>query len=353
MIRRTACLIARGTDPYRNLAIEKHLMDTLPDETAILYLWQNEHTIVVGRNQDPQYECRVSDFLSSGGRIAKRLSGGGAVYHDLGNLNFTFVMPKTAFDVQRQLSVIRYALSSFQLNACHSGRNDLLVDGRKFSGNAFYKSGHSAYHHGTLLVNSNMEVMSQYLTANRSKLQAHGVKSVASRVVNLQSLAPELTVPALEQELYNAFSAVYRSEPVVLDERMLDQPTLSMLTAQFSENQWIFPKSLPYTFDVSERFPWGGVTVKLLVEEGVIRAARLLTDAMEADLFSMLEQTLTNCPYLISAINGRLKQRMELLRGQQLMQMTNDISVLICGRIRELDRTTRHEPADTENSQNR
>ena len=106
MIKYASCLIARGTDPYRNLAIEKHLMDTLPEDTVVLYLWQNEHTIVVGRNQDPWNECRVTEFQQSGGRIARRLSGGGAVYHDLGNLNFTFILPKAQFNIPVQLSVV-------------------------------------------------------------------------------------------------------------------------------------------------------------------------------------------------------------------------------------------------------
>ncbi len=348
MIRRTAYLIARGTDPYRNLAIEKHLMDTLPEETAILYLWQNAHTIVVGRNQNPRYECRVDDFLASGGKIARRLSGGGAVYHDLGNLNFTFILPKSEFDVPRQLSVIRLALSAYRLDAYQSGRNDLLIGGRKFSGNAFYKSGHNAYHHGTLLMDSAMDVMGKYLTADQSKLQTHGVQSIASRVINLKSLVPDLTLDSLECELYNATATVYRCQPAVLDEVMLDQPTLSMLTAQFSDPEWIYPKDVDYTFTVSERFPWGGVTVKLLVEDGVIKTARLFTDAMEAGLFTMLEQTLTGCPYLISAINGRIRQKLEMMRDPQLLQMTNDVSVLICGHIRELDRSTPHDAVDTE-----
>ena len=343
MIRHTACLIARGTDPYRNLAIEKHLMDTLPEETAILYLWQNSHTIVVGRNQNPWYECRVNEFLESGGRIVRRLSGGGAVYHDMGNLNFTFILPKTEFDVTRQLGVIRMAVGEFGLTAYHSGRNDLLIDERKFSGNAFYKAGHSAYHHGTLLVNCDMNVMAGYLTASRSKLQAHGVQSVASRVVNLSSLNPELTVDTLERELFRAFTTVYRQRPAVLDEMMLDQPTLEAVAAQFADPEWIYPQALPYTFTVDERFPWGGVTVKLLVDNGVIKNAKLFTDAMEAGLFNVLEQALTGCPYLISAINDRMRQKLEMLRDQQLLQMASDVCVLICGRIRALDRSAQQE----------
>ncbi len=345
MIRRTACLIARGTDPYRNLAIEKHLMDTLPEETAILYLWQNSHTIVVGRNQNPWHECRVNEFLESGGRIARRLSGGGAVYHDMGNLNFTFILPKTEFDVPKQLGVIRMAVGAFELEAYHSGRNDLLIGERKFSGNAFYKAGHSAYHHGTLLVDCDMNVLSSYLTANKSKLQTHGVQSVASRVVNLKTLNPEVTIDALERELFRAFSLTYRHSPAVLDEMMLDQPTLDSVAAQFSDPEWIYPQALPYTFTVEERFPWGGVTVKLLVENGVIKNAKLFTDAMEAGLFTVLEQALTGCPYLISAINDRMRAKLELLRDQQLLQMAGDVCVLICGRIRALDRSAQQEAA--------
>mgnify|MGYP003297611674 CR=1 FL=1 len=94
MIRRTACLIARGNDPCRNLAIEKHLMDTLPDSTAILFMYQNRQTVVVGRNQNPWYECQVEEFLQAGGFITRRLSGGGVCYQDEGTLNFSIILPK-------------------------------------------------------------------------------------------------------------------------------------------------------------------------------------------------------------------------------------------------------------------
>ncbi len=341
MIRSTACIIAQGTDPYRNLAVEKHLMDTLPEDTAILYLWQNEHTIVIGRNQNPWQECKVEEFLRAGGLVARRLSGGGAVYHDLGNLNFTFIVPKNQYDVMKQLSVVCRAVNAFGLRPQLSGRNDLLLDGRKFSGNAYYRAGHSAYHHGTLLVNSDMEIMGEYLTADPKKLAARSVASVQSRVVNLTELNPDLTVGGLEQALYYAFAETYRSKPVFLDEKLFDRPTLEGLTARFADEGWIYPEKKQYTFSVSERFPWGGVTVKLQVENSVIQSAKVFTDAMEVTVFEGLEQALTGCPYLISAIAGRVEQKLAPTADAPSLQMAKDTAALVCGKMRNLDRAAR------------
>ena len=345
MIRSTACIIAQSTDPFRNLAIEKHLMDTLPEDTAILYLWQNDHTIVIGRNQNPWQECRVEDFLRAGGQIARRLSGGGAVYHDLGNLNFTFVLPKGQYDVMKQLGIVSAAVNAFGLRPQLSGRNDLLLDGRKFSGNAYYRAGHSAYHHGTLLVNGDMESMAQYLTVDPQKLAARGVRSVPSRVINLSELNPDITVEALEQSLYYAFGAAYKLRPAFLDENMFDTPTLDELTACFADTAWVYPEQKPYTFSVSERFPWGGVTAKLLVENSVIRCAKVFTDAMEVSVFESLEQALTGCPYLISAIAGRVEQKLAPTADATALQMAKDVAALICGKMRNLDRAARTDAA--------
>ena len=159
MIRRTACLIARENDLLRNLAIEKHLMDTLPEETAILYLWQNRRAIVLGRNQDPWSECAVGAFLSSGGQIARRLSGGGTVYQDMGSLNFTFILPKSQFDVSRQLSIVGMAAGAFGLQPRAGRQSSLTVNGRTFAQSAFYKSGAAAYHHGTIHFSTDLEAM--------------------------------------------------------------------------------------------------------------------------------------------------------------------------------------------------
>ena len=338
MIRRTACLIARGHSPHYNLAVEKHLMDTLPEDTAILYLWQNQHTIVVGRNQNPWYECKVEAFLQSGGKIARRLSGGGAVYHDLGNLNFTFILPKAEFDISRQLMVINMAASLFDIPVQPSGRNDLLAGGRKFSSNAFYKAGYSAYHHGTMMIDTNTDVMTHYLTGSQRKLEKYG----PTRTVNLKQLQTELTVEGMQEALYHAFAHVYKHSPVLLDEYMLDAPTLGRLAEQFSSEDWIYPTSAQYSFTVQEQFPWGGITVKMQVDGGIIRAARVFTDAMESNLFARIEQVLVGAPYLISAISNRFEQKLEMLTDPALLQMARDVCALICGRMRAMDRDNEH-----------
>ena len=333
MIRRTACLIARGGDPYRNQAIEKHLMDTLPEDTAILYLWQNERSILIGRCQNPLYECKVDPFLASGGHIARRLGGGATAYHDAGVLNFTFLLPKTQFDIARQLGVAGMAVGAFGVQAQSGPHAILHAEGHMFGRNAFFKSGSAAMHHGALLVNCDLEQWARYLTGAQP-----ASPGPADAPVNLNALCADITVDALQQALYWAFARVYGAQPAWLDEQMLDSRSIEGWTARFADPAWIYPEAIPYTFSISERFPWGGVMVKLNVEGGVIRAARIFTDAMEAPLFASLEAALTGSPFLISAIAGRFDQRLELMNDSRLMQLAGDVCNLICGRIRSLDR---------------
>ena len=326
MIRRTACLIARDTDVYRNLAIEKHLMDTLPDATAVLYLWQNRRAVVVGRNQDPWKECAVGALLSEGGQAARRLSGGGAQYHDMGSLHFSLVVPKPMFDISRQWSVIGMALAAMgiQTRMCRSG---LIAPGGLCCDGAYFKSSAAALHHGTLLVDTDLGQLDRFLSAEEGARPSEGLCTLARSL-------PGLAVAAVQEAIYHAFAHVYGGAPAMLDERTLDQHSIRQLTEQFSDSRWIFPREETFSLQFSERFPWGGVTVKMRTEGAVIRAARLYTDAMEAGLFPLIEQALTGAPCLISSLCSRIDQKLAQLRDTHLLQIAEDIKSLIRRQLR-------------------
>ncbi len=339
MIQRTACLIARGNDVFRNLAIEKHLMDTLPENTAILFLSQNRHAVVVGRNQNPWYECKVEAFLESGGKIVRRLSGGGASYQDMGTLNFSLILPKSEFNAGRQLHMIGEALSSVGVPWEMGPMGSLRLGGRTFCQNDFYKAGSVAMHHGTLLYNTALDMMEHYFRTRRKDPSLQDETPIQNRMVNLRELNPNLTPDRLERALVAAFARCFRAQPAWLDEQLLDESSIDRLTSRFSHPEWTYPAQENYDFEVSERFPWGSVTVLLRREGGMIRAAKIFSDAMEAGLFPPIEEGLIGCPFLIGAIGKRFDQKLAMLRDPRLIQIAGDVCTLICGRIRAQDRS--------------
>lgn len=291
-----------GLDPFGNLAREQVLLEHGPGEGVILYLWQNENTVVIGRNQNAFKECRVSLLEEEGGKLARRLSGGGAVFHDTGNLNFTFLLPQEDFDVRRQLEVICRACRAFGIPAEISGRNDLVAQGQKFSGNAFYKNGNRAYHHGTLLLNADMNRLGRYLSPPAAKLKAKGVDSVRSRVVNLCGLAPELTCDALKEALIHSAEDVYGFPAQALRFTPEMEEETIRLTDHYASRQWRFGANAPASFTCEQTFPWGTVSLELQIEKGIIAHASVYTDAMEWELSPQLQQALEGRAFTRTAI---------------------------------------------------
>ena len=297
MINKLRIFEGTSTDPYWNLATEQYLLEHIQPGQYLLYLWQNQNTVVIGRNQNPWVECRVSLLEEEGGHLARRLSGGGAVFHDLGNLNFTFISPSEDHDLDRQIEVIAGACAMAGISAEKSGRNDLLVQGQKFSGNAFYHSKGNSYHHGTLLINADMEKLQRYLSPSKAKLEAKGVASVRSRVINLNQLAPSLTVQGMKQNMKDAFCQVFRlpAEEITLSEQAMVE--IAGIAEQNQRWEYLFGTPLPFSFRCEQRFPWGSILLELDAKGGMIQAARVYSDAMDWHLPGVIEAALTGCRF--------------------------------------------------------
>ena len=307
MIQKIKLYESKCFDPHWNLATEQYLMETVEEDACILFLWQNQNTVVIGKNQNAWKECRTALLSEEGVTLARRLSGGGAVFHDLGNLNFTFLMPQAEYDLDRQFAVIAEAIRLLGLEAVRSGRNDMLIDGRKFSGNAFYKNGHQAYHHGTLLVDVDMSKMSRYLNPSKAKLQAKGVDSVRSRVVNIKELNPSITIECMKDAMKAAFATIYGLPCAEFDDSMLDQQVIEALAKRNATWEWNYGQRLPFSVEFEERFAWGGLQICLQIENGLIKSANVYSDAMDWSIAPQLEQLLTGCRFAKEALVARVQ----------------------------------------------
>lgn len=300
-------LITSQTDPYRNIALEERLLHQVEQGCVILYLWQNRKTVVIGRNQNCWKECNVTALEKDGGYLARRLSGGGAVFHDLGNLNFTFLASKEVYDVNRQLEVIVRACRMVGIEAEKNGRNDLTVDGKKFSGNAFYHTANSSYHHGTLLLRADMDLLSRYLNVDADKLKAKGVTSVKSRVTNLCEFCQSLTVERMAAAMVAAFEEVYERKA----QQLVDEPSGAdgeQLERQrfFASPEWKYGRHLPFTMEFSRRFVWGNVELQLAVREGHIEDALLYSDGLDETFLMKIPAALKGSPLKVEAMEEAL-----------------------------------------------
>ena len=332
MIQRISYYTAEGTNPYQNIALEEYLLQHVKPGNCILYLWQNKNTVVIGRNQNCWKECKIEELERDGGLLARRLSGGGAVYHDLGNLNFTFLVSERDYDVDRQLEVIIKACSLLGMQAEKTGRNDIVIDGRKFSGNAFYKTEGRCYHHGTILLHADMEKLSRYLCVSSDKLKAKGVSSVKSRVMNLCHFCPDITVEQMKEKLIQAFEIVYSLPAEEIKGASFCFEEWKARTAFFASDQWKYGKHLPFSFEVEKRFEWGNIELLLEVKKGLIENAGVYSDAMDETFLLKIPEALEKSPFQQKAMRGRLsripteniwqsqmiKDTIELLMDQEL-----------------------------------
>lgn len=294
-------LVLESTDPYLNLAIEEYFLTNT--DLDVCMLWQNSPTVVIGKNQNVYAEVNRAFTNENKIKIARRITGGGAVYHDLGNINYSFVSAKGSenIDFARFTTPIIKALDSIGVSASLSGRNDITVDGRKISGSAQYSTRTRTLHHGTLLFDGNLEVLSSALNVDTEKIRAKAISSVRSRVANIKEFIKDsYTTGEFLCLLRDFFINEYHPETI-------EAPNNDIVNALYTRNSsdsWLFPQNAylsNYSMLKKGRFNFGGIEIYLEMSGDIILSAKILGDFFENLPISELEDKL--CGLDISRIN--------------------------------------------------
>lgn len=283
-----------NTDPYFNLAAEEYILKNFDDECFML--WRNNPAIIIGKNQNALSEINLDYVKNNNIPVVRRMTGGGAVYHDLGNLNFTFISynaDRNFNDFKKFTKPIIDVLIDLGVNAEFSGRNDLIIDGRKFSGNAQCRYRDKVLHHGTLLFSSNMGDISSSLNAGALKFKDKSVKSVSSRVTNIcEHLKTKLSIDEfknlIRNHILNSTKDVVNYE---LDRNDLDNIE-KLADDKYKTWEWNFGNSPEYNFHCEKKFRGGTVEVYLDVKDGIINNARIYGDFFSQNNIKDIENAL-------------------------------------------------------------
>lgn len=328
-------LISDSHDPLFNLAVEECIFRQMDPAQRVLFLWRNANTVVIGRAQNPWKECNTRRMEEDGVTLARRSSGGGAVFHDLGNSCFTFMAGKPGYDKSLSTAIVLDALKRLGVEAFASGRNDLLVatpDGdRKVSGSAYRETHDRGFHHGTLLLDADLSRLANYLNPDPKKLAAKGITSVRSRVANLSELLPGIDHEQVVTALTEAFFAHHSTRVApehISPEQLPDLPGFAETFARQRSWEWNFGHAPAFAHQLDERFGWGGVELHFDVEKGIIGRVQIFSDSLDPAPLDALAERLPGVAYRPEAVGALLAE----LKGDfptQLAELTELESWLV------------------------
>jgi lipoate-protein ligase A len=306
----------QSDDGWQNLAVDEYFLRNVGEDDIILHIYVNADCVVIGKHQNPWRECNLAAMEADEVKLVRRISGGGAVFHDLGNVNFSFIAHKKKYHVPRQMDVIIRTVQNLGIPAEFSGRNDILVQGKKFSGNAFCEIREGCQHHGTLLVKTDLSKLSQYLSVSDKKIRAKGVASVQARVCNLADFAPGLSVDNVKQALCATFAEEYGDYQILeLSEEALKE--IQGLYNKHSSWQWRLGRTPRFDMLLEERFSWGEVQLHLTVKDGVINEAKVYSDSLDVYLPPLIAQAVKGAPLSPPELRSRVQSaagaRLELM----------------------------------------
>ncbi len=298
--------ITDSTNPAHNLAFEEILLNRGEE---ILYLWQNDNTVVIGKNQNPYKECRLDLMKEDDVTLVRRKSGGGAVYHDLGNLNFTLIRSKDV-KIDDNFQFIIRALRNIGIESRFDGRNDLTVNGKKFSGNAYYKRGHFLCHHGTIMIDVDVAKVNNYLQPSKLKLQTKSIDSIRKRVINLREINPELTVESVKHALISEYEKMYANPEYIFvtSQDMQVSDSIKSLAQDYSSWEATYSESPSYDLTVEDKFSWGVISINFTVKLGKIVSVSIDTDSIIPEDFTKLEEELCGIEFRVEQISKKIKE---------------------------------------------
>lgn len=333
MSQKLRVLVADTFDPWFNLATEDWIFRDMDPSVKVLFLWRNQNTVVIGRFQNPWTECNVEAMNRDEIKLARRQSGGGAVFHDLGNTNFTFLSSKADQDKNANNQIIINALKRFGVDAKASGRNDLVVmvdnEEKKFSGSAFKETKDRAFHHGTLLINADLARLGHYLNPNKKKLESKGIASVRARVMNLEQIDPKISHESLSGAIIEEFFKYYNStcEVEYLNyEYLKSVSALNDYYEKLKAWEWRFGETPKFSHVAEERFDWGLVEFHIDSHKGLITALKIFTDALDNIFVELIEKDLVGIKYSPLEVKEKIESLIQSDLSDLQIKQLNDLS---------------------------
>lgn len=299
------------TDPRINLAIEEYALKTMDiEKDSFLLFYINEPSIIIGKNQNTVEEIDTAYVEANGIHVVRRLSGGGAVYHDLGNLNFSFITKddgESFRNFKKFTEPVVQALAAMGVKAELLGRNDILVEGRKISGNAQFSTNGRMFSHGTLMFDTEIERVVSALKVRKDKIESKGIKSIRSRVANISEFLQEpMTIEQFRMEI---LKSIFGGKEKIQYRELTDddwKKIHELSEKRYANWDWNYGKSPKFNMQHSHRFPVGGIDVRLHVNKGVIESVNIYGDFFGVGEVAHIEEQLTGVPYNKQSIDEAL-----------------------------------------------
>jgi len=295
-------------NPFVNLALEEYLLQNVSGKNLILFLWQNKRSIIIGRNQNPYFECNFDVIKRFNIKIARRTTGGGAVYHDLGNLNYSIIQCSNFFSKAFNYKKILNAIRWYGFDANIDGRNDIIVDNAKVSGTAFLQGRKASLQHGCILVSSNLEMMNKCLKVNPDKLIGKRINSVKSRVKNLVDINPNIQIEDMKKKIIASFRSSCSHFEIQDIKRIEDSKGFKLLLQKYQSNQWNIGNQVDMTFTLHRRFGWGDLTFVINTDGLIIKDVGVYSDSLETDIFKNIQEAIIYSRFKKDDIINRIQR---------------------------------------------